>query len=99
RESNMILTGEFSTAGYWAFPARTATYPSAPDKDTATGLHTRMVLIPATDTVVYSNSPAQDGVGGATSAQYFVAKISRTTGLLGTPAMAVFSDGFAAGCK
>jgi hypothetical protein len=99
RESNTILTGEFSTAGYWAFPEGTATYATAPDRDVATGIHGRMVQVPATNTAIYSNSPSSNGVGPATSAQFFVASISKTTGLLGTPAQAVFSDGHTAGCQ
>jgi len=98
RESNMIVTGDYISAGYWAFPRATATYASAPDKDTTTGTHGRMVQIVATDTVIYSNAPGGAGVGSATSAQFFVTTISKETGLLGTPTAAVFSDGHTAGC-
>lgn len=96
RQANVIVTGEFSQGGYWAFAAGTATYAGTPDN--GTDVHARMVQIPATNTVVYSRSPASDGVGPATSAQLAVATISPTTGRLANDQTAIFTDGFTTGC-
>ncbi|MBK9266084.1 MAG: hypothetical protein IPM54_40650 [Polyangiaceae bacterium] len=97
RPSNVILTGEFSTNGYWAFPQATNVYPSSPNNGTQ--IHARMVSIPATATVVYSNAPSVDGVGPANSSQFSVVSINAATGLLTAGVQAVFSDGFASGCR
>lgn len=99
RESNMILTGEFSQPGYWAFPAGSTSYVATPDRDVAQGQYGRLVLVPATDTVVYTKQSSSNTTGPALPGQIMVATISRTTGLLGTPQTAVFSDNHAAGCQ
>ena len=93
----MIVTGEFSQGGYWAFAAGTATYAGTPDN--GADIHARMVQIPATNTVVYSRSPAADGVGPATSAQLAIATISPMTGRLANDQPVSFNDGFSAGCR
>ena len=97
RQSNVILTGEFSQSGYWAFTDGANNYAAAPNNDT-TNTFTRMVQIPATNTVVFSKAASIDGVGPGTAANILVATISTTTGLLSAKAAAVFSDGFAGNC-
>lgn len=96
RESNVIVTGEFSNPGYWAFSPGTTSYPSAPNNGTDT--HTRMVLVPATGTVVYSKAPSVDGVGPGIASDVMVASINPETGLLGDDQTAQFSDMFAGHC-
>ena len=94
RETNIIVTGDYSLSGYWSF-APMATYPTTPDN--GTGIHSRMVQIPATNTVIY-NSAAGVGSGGPVN-QLMVATISTTTGLLSSDQLAVFSDGFTGNCQ
>lgn len=97
RQANMIVTGEYSQPGYWAFAPATNGYVATPNNDT-TGTFTRLVQIPATNTVVLSKASAVDGVGPGAAASVQVATISPTTGLLSGKAAAVFSDGFAGSC-
>jgi hypothetical protein len=99
RESNMIVTGEFNQPGYWAFAAGSTGYVVTPDRDTGTGLHSRMVLVPVTDSVIYTVQPNPNSSGPSLPGQLMIATISRTTGLLSDPQVAVFSDGHAAGCQ
>jgi len=61
RQANVIVTGEFSESGYWAFAPMTAAYANQPDN--GADIHARMVQVPATNTVVYSRSPSANGVG------------------------------------
>lgn len=97
RQANVIVTGEFSQSGYWAFPQATATYAAAPDN--GADIHARMVQVPATNTVIYSRSPSANGVGLGTHTQIAVATIDTTTGLLTAGAAAAFSDGFTGSCQ
>lgn len=97
RQSNVIVTGEFSQNGYWAFKQATTGYPTSPNNDN-TNTYTRMVQIPATNTVVFSKAGAIDGVGLGTAANIMVAQINTTTGLLSGKAAAVFSDAFTGNC-
>jgi hypothetical protein len=95
--TNTILTGEFSTAAYWSFTEATNNYPTAPNNGAT--IHTRMVLVPATNTVVFSNSAAANGVGLGTYTAITVANISPQTGVLDAGQVAVFSDGFTGSCQ
>lgn len=97
RQADVIVTGEYDLSGYWAFPPMTATYANTPDN--GTDVHARMVQIPATNTVVYSRSPSDDGVGLGTANLIAVATIDTTTGLLTAGQTAVFSDAFAGSCQ
>jgi hypothetical protein len=99
RESNTLVTGEFSQAGYWAFTQGSTGYATTPDHETATGLHSRLVLVPATDSVIYTIQTGPNTTGPSMPGQIMIATISRTTGLLGTPQTAVFSDGMTTGCQ
>lgn len=98
RESNTLLTGEFSQTGYWAFTQGTTGYATTPDHETGTGLHSRMVLVPATDSVIYTIQASPNVTGPSMPGQIMIATMSRTTGLLGTPQVAMFSDGMTTGC-
>ena len=98
RQSNMILSGDYSSNGYWAFTQATTNFPAAPNNDT-TNTYTRLVQIPATNTVIFSKAPAGGGVGSGTAANVQVATISTNTGLLSNKATAVFSDGFTGNCN
>ena len=82
RQSNVIVTGEYSTQGYWAFAESTNNYTAGPN--VGTNFHERMVQIPATNTVVFSNAAtsAGTGVGAGTASLVMVATISTSTGLL-----------------
>jgi len=97
RQADVIVTGEFSLSGYWAFPPMTATYANAPDN--GVDIHARMVQVPATNTVIYSRSPSGNGVGLGTYDQLAVATIDTTTGLLTAGQTAEFSDGFTGSCQ
>jgi hypothetical protein len=97
RQANVIVTGEFSESGYWAFAPMTAAYANQPDN--GADIHARMVQVPATNTVVYSRSPSANGVGLGTFDQIAVATIDTTTGMLTAGATAVFSDGFTGSCQ
>jgi hypothetical protein len=97
RQADIIVTGQFEKDGYWAFSPGTANISTLPNN--GTDIHTRMVQIPATDTVVYSRSPPADGVGPATSMQFVVATIDSITGLLSGDQPAIFTDGFTDGCR
>lgn len=97
RQANMILSGDYSSAGYWAFTQGTTNFPASPNNDT-TNTYTRLVQIPATNTVVFSKAPAGSGVGPGTVANILVATISTQTGLLSGKASAVFSDGYTGNC-
>ncbi len=98
RQSNVIVTGEYSTQGYWAFAESTNNYTAGPN--VGTNFHERMVQIPATNTVVFSNAAtsAGTGVGAGTASLVMVATISTSTGLLTAGVSAVFSDAFAGSC-
>jgi hypothetical protein len=98
RQSNMILTGEFSSSGYWNFKQATNSYVASPNNDT-TNTFTRLVQIPATNTVVFSKATAGNGVGAGTAANVMVATINTTTGVLSGKASAVFGDGFSGNCN
>jgi hypothetical protein len=97
RPSNEHLTGEFSTVGYWEFAETTTGYATTPDHAT-TDIHARMVLVPSTNTVIYSSSPSANGVGLGTHDKIMVAPIDRT-GVLGTGVAAAFSDSFVGSCQ
>ncbi len=97
REANVIVTGDYTEDGYWAFAPATATYAGSPDL--GTDVHARMVQIPATNTVIYTRSPSANGVGLGTAAQIAVASINTTTGILTAGDAAVFSDAFAGSCQ
>ena len=97
RLSNVLITGEFSTNGYWSFPVGTTGYSGTPN--VASVYHERMVQVPATNTVVYDVVAASDGVGPGTAANFKVATISNATGALSGDAAAVFSDGFTGSCQ
>jgi hypothetical protein len=99
RESNTLITGDFVGGGYWAFTQGTTSYATAPDKDTTTGTHGRIVLVPATDSVIYTTQASSNTSGVSTAGQIVIATMSRTTGLLSNPQTAVFSDGLVGGCQ
>jgi len=95
RQTDIIVTGYYNTPGYWAFASMTAVYPAVPNN--GVDIHDRMVQIPATNTVVYSNANGSSSGGPANS--FMVATISTTTGLLSADQTAVFSDGFTGNCE
>lgn len=98
RQANIIVTGDYITSGYWAFAPGTTSFPASPNNDTA-NTFTRLVQIPATNTVVFSKASSGSGVGPGTVANMLVATISTTTGLLSGKAAPVFSDGFTGNCN
>lgn len=96
RPSNVIVTGEFDTSGYWAFAQATNVYPNTPNNGSQ--IHARMVSIPSTATVIYSRSTSANGVGLGTANMFSVASINAVTGLLSAGVQAVFSDAFGGSC-
>lgn len=93
RESNRIISGHFSSPGYYSHLAETDGYAPLPDNDTG-ATYNRLVHAPMTDVVVRSVNaqyPAQaDSIlVGSIDAQ----------GQLGGFEPAVFSDGFSGNCN
>lgn len=97
RQADVIVTGHFTSPGYWAEEPMTGDRENLPDQ--GVDVHARMVQIPATNTVVFTRSAAANGVGLGTFDQVAVAAIDTTTGLLAPGATAVFSDGFTGSCQ
>jgi hypothetical protein len=98
READTIVTGEFSELGYWAQSSGTAPVSSTPDNDT-TRHYGRLVQIPSTLTVVFSDTPNANGLGLGTASAIRVGAISTSTGQISSVATAVFSDGFSGSCQ
>lgn len=98
RQANIIVTGDYIQSGYWAFAPATTNFPGAANNDT-TNTFTRLVQVPATNTVVFSKPPGSSGVGPGTVANMLVASISTTNGLLSGKAAPVFSDGYTGNCN
>jgi hypothetical protein len=96
REQDMILTGEFSTSGYWAFSSETSSYSDTPDF--GTDIHARMVHVPETGTVIYSRSASANGIGPADYDDVAVASVAGN-GLLSPGRTAEFLDGFDGDCQ
>ncbi|MDX2013283.1 MAG: hypothetical protein SFW67_24015 [Myxococcaceae bacterium] len=105
RQADVIVSGQSCDSsagvrnGYWAH-APDASYPAAPDND-LTRPYSRLVQIPATDTVVFTvgaNDPSSRGAGDSTVPNIRVGTISRTTGLITNVQPAVFSDGYTGSC-
>ena len=105
RQADVIVTGQSCDAvsgarnGYWAH-APAATYPANPNNDLSRP-YSRLVQVPATDTVVFTvgaNDPSSRGSGDSSVANIRVGTISRTTGLISNVQNAVFSDGYTGSC-
>jgi hypothetical protein len=95
RQTNFLLTGEFTTAKYWAFNANDVTFPAAPDQGTT--IHGRMVQVPATNHVIFSTNAAPNTTPPPAST-FVIANVA-STGLLVNDMTVVFGDGFAGTCN
>lgn len=105
RHADIIVSGQSCDAsnntrnGYWAH-APAAAYPATPNND-LTRPYSRLVQVPATDTVVFTvgaNDPSSRGAGDSSVPNIRVGTISRTTGLISNVQTAVFSDGYSGSC-
>ncbi len=105
RHADVIVSGQSCDAssgsrnGYWAH-APAAAYPTNPNNDLAR-TYSRLVQIPATDTVVFTvggNDPSSRGSGDSSVSNIRVGTISRTTGLISNVQNAAFSDGYSGSC-
>jgi len=98
READIIVTGEFSDNGYWVQAPGTAPVSSTPDNDT-TRHYGRLVQVPSTLSVVFSDTANANGLGLGTASAIRVGTISTSTGQISSVATAVFSDGFSGSCQ
>lgn len=95
KASGKILSGHFSSPGYWSFTAGTSGYSSSPDK-TPGGSFARMVHMPAQNVVVYNNA---GGYGAIPHNSIYIADIDSSTGLLNNRSQVSFSDNFTGTAK
>lgn len=104
RQADVVVSGRSCDAptargGYWAH-APDAGYPVDPDND-LTQTYSRLVQVPATDTVVFTvgaNFSGNRGAGSGSAANVRVGTLSRTTGLITNVQPAVFSDSYTGNC-
>jgi cysteine-rich repeat protein len=95
--SNQILTGHYSNAGYYQHGATESGYPSNPNN--GVGMYGRMVHMPSSGTVVWTNSPSNDGMGPASFDQLRIGTIDPATGALSSGSPVQFSDGYQGECN
>jgi hypothetical protein len=95
--SGQILTGHYSQQGYYQHGVSEDGYPSLPDN--GSGWYGRMVHMPVTSTVVWTDTPANDGIGPASSSELRIGTIDPVTGTLSNGSSVQFSDGYSGGCN
>jgi hypothetical protein len=100
RQANRILTGDAFELGYWLLAPGSNEYdPVKPNTATNQGRANRMVQIPATHSVVYTDAAPSFGVGQGLASTVRVVTLDTATGQLSRPAQAVFSDSFGGACN
>jgi cysteine-rich repeat protein len=95
--SNTILVGHYSYTKHWQHPADANSGPSSPN--VGSGHYGRMVHMPGTRMVAFTDSPDNDGMGTASASQLRLATIDPNSGVLGSPMAAQFSDGYSGTCN
>ena len=95
KASGKILSGHFSSPGYWSFTAGTSGYSVSPDK-TPGGSFARMVHMPAQNVVVYNNAGGNQAIPHNS---IYIADINSSTGLLNNRRQVSFSDNFTGTAK
>jgi hypothetical protein len=97
--SNLVITGEYLSTGYWSHPGNAGGHPSSPDNAVGVSPFHRMVHMPLTQLVAYTITSGFNGIEVANSSQLRLATLDRFTGVLGAEMTPVYSDGYAGSCN
>jgi len=92
RQTNKLITGDFSIAKYYSFAEATNPLPTSPVNGTT--IHTHLVHAAATNRVL---SSTQSGTAGSPASTFVVGSVD-ASGLLQNEMPVVWSDGFTGNC-
>jgi len=91
------MAGHYNNQGYYKHGATESGYSSSPNN--GDGWYGRMVHMPSTGTVVWTDAPPNDGMGPAKYTQLRIGTIDSVTGALSNGSAATFSDGYQGECN
>jgi hypothetical protein len=95
--SGQILTGHYQSQGYYQHGESESNYANSPNN--GSGYYGRMVHMPSTGTVVWTDAPNSNGMGAAAHSQLRIGTIDPNTGALSNGSGVQFSDDYTGTCN